>query len=94
MGIDYPDANRKGRLMHKPFDASLNKLLEARPGEWPAYFAARAGIPPGRAEVIDTDLATTLQADKVYRINGPHPAILHLEFETAGFLRLPAKLFR
>lgn len=80
--------------MRKPFDVSLNKLLEARPGEWPAYFAARSGIPPGPAEVIDTDLATTMQADKVYLIHGLRPAILHLEFETSGFLGLPAKLYR
>jgi len=80
--------------MGKLFDAALNKLLDERPGEWAGYFGRRVGIPPGPAEVIDTDLATTLQADKVYRINGAQPAILHLEFESSGELGLPVRLFR
>lgn len=78
----------------KVFDATLNKLIDERPGEWAGYFARRLGIPPGPAEVIDTDLATTLQADKVYRVNGPQPAIIHLEFESSSFLGLPAKLYK
>jgi hypothetical protein len=78
----------------KVFDAALNKLIDERPGEWAGYFGGRVGIPPGPAEVMDTDLATTMQADKVYRINGPSPAILHLEFEGASFLGLPTKLYK
>jgi hypothetical protein len=80
--------------MGKVFDAALNKLIDERPGEWAGYFAGRLGIAPGPAEVLDTDLATTLQADKVYRIGGPHPAIIHLEFEGTSFLGLPAKLYK
>lgn len=80
--------------MGKSYDAGLNRLLDARPGEWATYFGSRFGIPPGPTEVIDTDLATTMQADKVYRVNGSRPAVLHLEFESASFLGLPTTLFR
>jgi hypothetical protein len=80
--------------MAKLFDAALNKLIDERPGEWAGYFGGRVGIPPGPAAVLDTDLATTIQADKVYRVNGPQPAILHLEFEGTSFLGLPTKLHK
>ncbi len=54
--------------MAKPFDATLNALIAVRPDDWAAYFARLAGIPPGPSESLDTDLATTLQADRIFRI--------------------------
>jgi len=80
--------------MAKPFDASLNRLIDLRPEEWVEFFAARAGVPAGPVEVLDTDLSSTLQADKLFRVNGLTPAALHLEFEVSGRLGIPDRLLR
>ncbi len=80
--------------MAKQYDASLNDLIGASPDDWAAYFARLAGIPPGPAEAFDTDLATTVQADRVFRIGGTVPAVLHLELEANGRLGIPRELLR
>lgn len=80
--------------MSKPFDATLNALITVRPDDWAAYFARLTGIPPGPCESLDTDLATTLQADRIFRINGASPAMLHLELEANPRLGVPRDLMR
>lgn len=80
--------------MAKPFDATLNALIDVRPEDWANGFARIAGIPPGPSTVLDTDLATTVQADKVFRIDGPSPSILHLELEANPRLGIPRELSR
>ncbi|WP_020472811.1 RpnC/YadD family protein [Zavarzinella formosa] len=80
--------------MSKPFDATLNSMIDLRPGEWAAHFARLAGIPPGPSVPLDTDLATTLTADKVFRINGERPSLLHLELQSGSRLGIPAELMR
>ena len=80
--------------MAKSFDATLNSLIDECPGDWADFLAARAGIPTGKAEVLDTDLSATLQADRLFRIDGPAPAVLHLELESTGRLGIPGELLR
>jgi len=80
--------------MAKPYDATLNELIETRPEEWARYFARLTGIPPGPATSLDTDLATTLQADRVFRIDGEKPSLLHLELEGNPRLGIPRELMR
>lgn len=80
--------------MSKPFDATLNAMIDVRPGQWADCFARVAGLPPGPSTPVDTDLATTLQADKVFRIDGPRPYLLHLELEANPRLGIPAELLR
>ena len=80
--------------MAKPFDATLNRLIDIRPDDWAACFARLAGIPPGPSVAVDTDLAITLQADKVFRIDGPKPSLLHLELEANPRLGIPRELMR
>ena len=80
--------------MGKPFDATLNTLIGVRPDDWAAYFARLAGIPPGPYEPLDTDLATTVQADRVFRVGGSSPAVLHLELEANPRLGIPRELMR
>lgn len=80
--------------MAKPYDATLNDLIDLRPDDWAAGFGRLAGIPPGPSTVLDTDLATTLQADKLFRIDGPRPAVLHLEFQSSSRLGIPRELMR
>jgi len=53
--------------MAKPFDATLNWLIDARLADWVAFLAPRLGLNPGPADLLDTDLSTTVQADKVFR---------------------------
>jgi len=78
----------------KPFDATLNNLIDARPDDWVRFLAPRAGLAPGAAEVLDTDLSITVQADKVFRIAGAQPALLHLELEANPRLGIPEDLLR
>jgi hypothetical protein len=80
--------------MAKQFDATLNTLLDAHAADWAAYLAARVGIPPGPAVAEETDLSLTVQADKVFRINGPTPALVHLELESSSHLGIPLDLLR
>ncbi len=80
--------------MAKPFDATLNALIDIRPEDWARAFARLAGIPPGPATALDTDLATTLQADKLFRIDGPQPGLLHLELEANPRTGIPRELMR
>ena len=67
--------------MAKPFDATLNSLIDARPEDWVSFLAPRLGLTPGPAEVLDTDLSATVQADKVFRLIGPPASLIQLELE-------------
>jgi hypothetical protein len=76
----------------KPFDATLNTIIDAHLDDWAKFLAARCGIPPGVASPLDTDLSTTLQADRLFRIDGPVPTAIHLELESSGRLGIPNEL--
>jgi predicted transposase YdaD len=78
----------------KPFDATLNALITARPGDWVALLAPRVGLPPGPAEVLDTDLSVTAQADQAFLLTGPSAAVLHVEFQSTPRRGIPADLLR
>jgi predicted transposase YdaD len=74
----------------KPYDPTLKALVETDPGAWPAFL----GGPTGPTDVIDADIATVSgAADKVLRVSGEPPYLLHLEF-VAGHdtATLPRKL--
>jgi hypothetical protein len=78
----------------KAFDATLNTLIDAHVGDWAGFLAARCGVPPGPATVLDTDLSATLQADRLFRIDGSVSAAVHLELESSGRLGIPEELLR
>jgi hypothetical protein len=80
--------------MAKVFDATLNTLIDAHLADWAAFLARRVGVPPSPATSLDTDLSATLQADRLFRIDGPTPAVLHLELESTGRLGIPGELLR
>ncbi len=67
--------------MSKPFDATMNSLIDIRPEDWAGYLAARLGIPFGDVEVIDSDLSATVQADKVFKVSGESEYLIHLELD-------------
>jgi hypothetical protein len=87
-------ALRTKNHMAKVFDATLNALIDAHIGDWAAFLSARAGLSAGAFEVLDTDLSSTLQADRLFRIDGPVPFVLHVELQTTGHLGMPKKLLR
>ena len=41
--------------MSKPFDATLNALIDAHADDWAAFLAARVGLPLGPVTPLDTD---------------------------------------
>jgi hypothetical protein len=78
----------------KVFDATLKTLIGNHFDEWATFLAARAGLPAGPAAPLDTDLSVTLQADRLFRVTGPAPYVLHLELESNGRLGVPVELLR
>jgi hypothetical protein len=80
--------------LSKPFDATLNAVIDAHADDWAAFLAARVGLPLGPVTPIDTDLSVTSQADRLFHIDGPAPAVLHLELESSGRLGIPTELLR
>jgi hypothetical protein len=80
--------------MSKPYDATLNRLIDTCPNDWAAFLATRVGLAPQPAEVIDSDLSVTVQADKVFRLPGPPPALIHLEAEVSSRRGVPRRLNR
>lgn len=80
--------------MAKQFDSTLNALIDEHLSDWANFLAAHCGVPLGPASALDTDLSATLQADRLFRIDGPVPAAIHLEMETSGRLGFPERLLR
>lgn len=80
--------------MSKPFDATLNSLIESNVADWAKFLCDRTGVPPGPAEVLDTDQSFTLQSDRLFRVSGSVPVALHLELQSTGHLGIPEELLR
>jgi hypothetical protein len=81
-------------IMSKPYDATLNEMLDLRSAEWAECFSRLLGLPVGQSSPLDSDLATTLQADRVYLIESTKPYILHLELEANPRRGIPPELLR
>jgi predicted transposase YdaD len=77
--------------MPKPFDATTRELIDLGPPAWLEFL----GIPapdPDQVEVIDSNVSTvTAEADKVIRIGGPQPRIVHAEILAGRDLTLPER---
>ncbi len=80
--------------MAKQFDATLNTLIDAHLTDWASFLAGRVGVPVGPVTALDTDLSATLQADRLFRLDGPTPTVLHLELESTSRLGIPSELLR
>jgi len=75
--------------MERRFDATLKSLLEDAPNDRPRLL----GIADPQARVIDSDTSTISgAADKVLRLEGPPPSILHLEFQSGPDASIPCAL--
>lgn len=80
-----------GRIVSKPFDASLKYLIERFPEDW----AQLIGIRQGPVEVVEADLSTvTAEADKVLRIGSAEPWHAHLELQASYDADLPNRVLR
>jgi hypothetical protein len=78
--------------MPKPFDAAMKLLLETYPADWVRCFGGPTG---GPVQVIDADLSTvTTGADKVFRIGGAVPWLLHLEMQAGPDRRLGGRMLK
>jgi predicted transposase YdaD len=74
-----------------PFDATTKALLEYDPLAWVHLF----GLPGDEAEIIDADLATiTASADRVIRVLGERPYLLHVEFQASYDPEMGRRLLR
>ena len=63
------------------FDSTTRYLVGKYPADWLAYLGMAA---PGSIEVIDSNLATvSAEADKVVRVDGARPRVVHFEFQTS-----------
>jgi predicted transposase YdaD len=75
--------------VEKKFDVTLKALLEDAPEDWPFL----AGMCDSKVEVIDADIATISgAADKVLRLQGPPPSLLHFEFQAGPDASLPRRV--
>jgi predicted transposase YdaD len=73
----------------KPFDSTTKDLLEKNPRAWLEFFLGRK---LAAVRVVDADLSTiTLEADKVFRVGGKHPWMVHVELVSS---RAPDLLLR
>ena len=80
--------------MDKTFDVTLNTMIDETLGDWADFLADRVGVPRGPATALDTDLSTSLQADRLFRVAGDPPTLLHLEMESSSHLGMPDRLLR
>lgn len=74
------------------YDASTKHLFETYPRAWLAYL----GLPAtGPITVVDADLsAVTSEADKVLRLEGPAPWLVHVEFQASHDSTFERRLLR
>ena len=78
--------------MSKPFDATTKELLEADPAAWLAYLGLHV---EGRVDVIVADLSTvSAEADRVFRVRGPEPFLVHVEMQSSADATLSHRLLR
>ena len=70
------------------YDVTTKDLVELRLGDWLPYI----GLPPEEVEVVEAELSTiSLAADKVLRIMGAAPSLLHIEFQSRHDPTLPER---
>ncbi len=77
--------------MSKPFDATTRELIDLGPAGW-LEFLGITFPDASLVEVIDSNVSTvTAEADKVVRIGGPRPTIIHVEILAGRDLSLPER---
>jgi hypothetical protein len=78
--------------MAKTFDATLKELVERHPRPWLGLLLGRD---VGEVRVVNADLSTiTAEADKIFRVEGAQPWIVHIEFQSGYKSETPLKAQR
>ncbi len=78
--------------MSKLFDALTRSLLEKYPADWLNQLGLIHGEP---VRVMNSDLSfVTAEADKVIRVEGPQPWLVHIELQAGHDRTLPRRLLR
>src|SRR4051794_34794778 len=78
--------------MSKPFDITTRELIEGFPESWMAYLGL---TPDGPIHAVDSNLDTLpAEADKVFRVDGPAPYLIHVEMQAGHDRSLPRRLWR
>jgi hypothetical protein len=74
------------------FDATVKHLVEGYSLDW----VRRFGVPDAQqVEVIDADVSTvTAAADRVLRVMGPSPCLVHFELQSGRDPTLPLRLLK
>jgi predicted transposase YdaD len=78
--------------MSKLFDSLTRSLLEKYPADWLNQLGLIHGEP---VRVMNSDLSSvTAEADKVIRVEGPQPWLVHIELQAGYDRTLPRRLLR
>lgn len=79
--------------MSKPYDATSKDLIETDPAGWVAFLGCPT--PPDAVRLVDADVSTvTAEADKVIRVGGESPWMLHLEIQAGRDEAMARRLLR
>ncbi len=80
--------------MAKPFDATLEQLLDLFAVDWIEWLAPELGLPAGiGVDPLDVDLSTVqVAADRVFRLRPPAEGLLHIEPQASWDGALPDRL--
>lgn len=79
--------------MSKPYDATSKDLIETDPAGWVAFLGCP--VAPAAVRLVDADVSTvTTDADKVIRVDGPDPWLLHLEIQAGREETLDRRVLR
>jgi predicted transposase YdaD len=66
--------------LHKPFDITTKQIVDTNPLAWVHFL----GLPGISAELVDTDIAVTAQADRLIRwSSSDDQSLLHLELQAS-----------
>jgi hypothetical protein len=75
-----------------PFDTTTRYLVETYPVDWLSFLGFD---PAGPVEVVDANLtAVSAEVDKVVRVGGTTPWLVHLEFQSSYDATIGERLLR
>ncbi len=79
--------------MSKPYDSTSKELIETDPAGWVTFLGCP--VTPSDVRLVDADVSTiTAEADKVIRVDGPEPWLLHLDIQASWDPTLERRMLR
>lgn len=78
--------------MHKPYDITMKMLMEQEPVAWLRRFGIEPDDP---VSVVPSEVSTiTSEVDKVFKIDGAEPYLVHIENQTSPDPDMPWRMNR